>query len=134
MNDLKHFGIPGMRWGIRRKNPDGSTKQRGGSEDFKRTKQLRKKKLKDLSNNEIKDLNNRLQLEKQYKELTRKKISFGRKKVTEILSKVGGDLVSAAVKGFTERMAEDFASRYGPGGSAYSRPSADVIDLKFLKD
>jgi len=127
MNDLKHFGILGMRWGIRR----GSSKS---SEDSLKAKTLRKKKLDQLSNQELKDLNNRLQLERQYKELTAKGVNKGRKKVSEVLSKMGGELVNSVIRGFAERMASDFASRYGPGGSAYTKPSGDVIDLKFLKD
>lgn len=128
MDDLKHFGIPGMKWGIRRKNPRGSA-------DYQRTKVLRKKKLEDLTNEEIKELNNRLQLERQYKDLTKKPISFGRKKANEALSKLAGKVVSSVVDSFVKRMADDFASRYGPGGSAYSnRPGGDVLDLKFLKD
>jgi hypothetical protein len=140
--DLKHFGVPGMKWGIRnavsraKSNFSKSVKQKygpskpKGSEDFQKTKQLKKKKLRDLSNDELKTLNNRLQLEQQYKQLSQKKLSKGQKKAQEILGKIGGKVVDAAIKGFTEKMAADFASRYGPGGSGYSNPT--VIDTKFL--
>lgn len=130
MKDLKHFGIPGMRWGVRRDRTSGRKPK--GSEDYRATKQLRKKKLQDLSNKELQTLNNRLQLEQQYKNLTKKKLSVGQKKVKEVLGKIGGKVVDAAIKGFTEKMASDFASRYGPGGSGYSKPT--VINTKFLKD
>ena len=70
---LAHFGIPGMKWGIRRyQNEDGSYteegKQRYGRDgDDKST--WRKSDAKDLSDDELRRRNNRLQAEQQYKNL-----------------------------------------------------------------
>ena len=59
-DELYHYGILGMHWGIRRKN-------RYESKDSSRAKKLNKKKLYQLSNDELKTLNNRKRLESEYK-------------------------------------------------------------------
>lgn len=75
--ELRHAGVKGMKWGIRRyQNKDGSLTPAGKkrySEDSFRVKQIRKKKVRQMSNQELKDANNRLQLERTYGELTKKK-------------------------------------------------------------
>lgn len=78
MNNLQHIGILGMKWG-RRKGPDNS------SPDHSVSRELKKKKLNELSNEELKKLTNRLQLEKQFKDLTKPDISPGKKFVTDLL-------------------------------------------------
>lgn len=92
---LAHYGVLGMKWG-RRKNSSGSytttgrkAKNKYESKDSKAVRKLRKKKLNQLSNDELKKLNNRLQLEKQFKELKRSDTSAGKKFVQELLISTG---------------------------------------------
>lgn len=59
-DELYHYGIPGMRWGVRKRVP---------SDDYLRSRQIKKKKMKEMSTKEMKDLNDRLNTEKQYKQL-----------------------------------------------------------------
>jgi hypothetical protein len=108
IESLYHFGILGMKWGVRR-NHGGVSKagrQKAGSkeddrsEDSKKKSELKKKKLRQMSNVELKSLNERLQLEKQYKELTKNEISAGRKFVTEVLA------------GAAKQTATTYASKY----------------------
>lgn len=85
---LAHFGKKGMRWGHRNKRAlininIGSHDH--SSDDHKNTEALKKKKISEMSNAELKAFNSRLQMEKQYKELTKKEISPGKKVVQEIL-------------------------------------------------
>lgn len=81
--ELFHYGIKGMKWGVRRKEgPDGTVSSRlkgrkksddtPESEDSKRVKGLRGKKVSSLSNSELKELNKRLDLEQNYSRLTKK--------------------------------------------------------------
>ena len=93
---LEHFGVKGMRWGVRRSDPSGSAGGepitikvqngkrvvvKGGrghttSEDAIRTaksRQIAKKSSTDsLSTKELQDMVNRMNLEKQYSMLTAK--------------------------------------------------------------
>lgn len=93
-NTLAHFGVRGMRWGVRReRGPEGTVtnqiksktskaKQRTESrqakakeefsEDYKVSRALKARGTKALSNKELKDLTQRLQLEKQLKDLSPK--------------------------------------------------------------
>lgn len=74
-NVLAHFGILGMRWGVRRKTgSDGLVVDRGssnkGSEDYIKSRENRAKGYKNLSDKELKALTNRMNMEKQLRELT----------------------------------------------------------------
>jgi len=73
LNELKHIGILGMKWG---KNRDGTSSK--GSEDHIRAKALKAKGAKNLSTKELQDLNQRLQLEKQLKDLSPSKYKKGK--------------------------------------------------------
>ena len=108
---LAHFGVKGMRWGVRKpagsppgpasevsfKNrPDGKKlKTTGGKEvpaheDAKKaavTKQIAKKSTTDaLSNQELQALVTRMQLEANYKRLNEQNVSAGRKFITKLLT------------------------------------------------
>lgn len=72
-NILAHFGVKGMKWGVRKS--DRSTSQ---SSDSKRASALKGKSRDSLSNSELKELTTRLQLEQQYDQLTSKPSAFKR--------------------------------------------------------
>ena len=92
-NELYHYGVLGMRWGIR-KSKSGSIGVGKRSKRSKLTvdpsykKAHSKKKLKYMSDNELREINNRLNAEKQYKDLTRTK-SRGKKAVDAFVSTAG---------------------------------------------
>jgi hypothetical protein len=75
---LEHYGIKGMKWGIRRKDgPDGTVSSNPAVETSTPTKGnpggsskgSSKDPVRDLSDQELRDLVNRLQMEKQLKSL-----------------------------------------------------------------
>ena len=80
-NYLAHYGVPGMKWGVRRKS-------RTPSADSARVKAIRKKKVYEMSNDEIRDANNRLQLERQYKDLNKER-RVGKKAVRAFITTAG---------------------------------------------
>ena len=92
-NELYHYGVLGMRWGVR-KSKSGSSGVGKRSKRSKLTvdpsykKAHSKKKLKYMSDNELREINNRLNAEKQYKDLTRTK-SRGKKAVDAFVSTAG---------------------------------------------
>lgn len=77
---LMHWGIKGQKWGIRRyQNPDGTYTSEGKRrrrdnnyhEDY--LKAHTKKDVSQMSDRELMERNRRLQMEKQYKDLTKKR-------------------------------------------------------------
>lgn len=64
--ELYHYGVLGMRWGVRKGRSNSS-------EDSLKVQKIRQKKVNEMSNQELRDANNRLQLESTYKQLTNKK-------------------------------------------------------------
>lgn len=75
--ELMHYGIPGMRWGVRRaQRRDARIERKGArkrwSEDTIDVSKIRAKKVKQMSNAELKRLNERNQLEITNRDLKRK--------------------------------------------------------------
>lgn len=82
IKDLYHYGVLGMKWGVRRYQPYAKGEKHKG-------KFLGKKRSKTdistLSDAELRQRLNRLQMEKQYSQLTRKEISTGKKFVKDVV-------------------------------------------------
>lgn len=102
-NELIHYGVLGMKWGVRRYQPY-SEKPRGsgkGGEEIGDAKTAAKKadraakkdrrnayrNRRSLSDDDLNKRVNRLQKEKQLKDLTEEDLLFGRKKVEIMLKK-----------------------------------------------
>lgn len=94
-NSLAHYGVRGMKWGVRRfQNSDGSYTSAGKKrkqkesvhEDYANAHS--KKSVKSMSNAELKARNNRLQMEQQYANLTRT-TSKGKKAVQTFIKTAG---------------------------------------------
>lgn len=92
-NELCHFGIKGQKWGVRRyQNPDGTLTPAGKRrysnkhEDYSRAHS--KKSVKSMSDVELRNRINRLQMEKQYGDMTKKK-SAGEKAIKKFVATAG---------------------------------------------
>lgn len=82
MNELQHYGILGMKWGVRRgrnvSSRFGKKKStKGWSDDAKEASKLKKKSVSQLSNSELKKINERMNLENNYKNLNKSNVSKG---------------------------------------------------------
>lgn len=98
-NELYHWGIKGMKWGVRRyQNKDGSLTPAGKkrysqndspSEDYVRAHI--KKPISQMSDQELRTVNNRLQMENQYRQLTTSpsKMQKAMKKVAAVTAALG---------------------------------------------
>lgn len=106
-NELTHWGVKGQKWGVRRyQNKDGSLtaagkkRQKDWSDDAKEASNLKKKKLSQMSNSEIRKLNERLQLETNYKNLTKSKSfvkDIGKNSAKEVAKGIASKAITAAV-------------------------------------
>mgnify|MGYP003396379070 FL=1 len=83
MAEITHIGVPGMKWGIRKRRSSGPDTS---SEDHRVSRTIKTKKISEMSNDELKKLTTRLQLERQLKDLDSKNTSSGQKFVKEALS------------------------------------------------
>lgn len=116
-NELKHYGILGMKWGIRRSpaqlghKPSSSSKSspnRNGPSKISRPKKLKKasskveapkkKTISEMSEEELNKMIDRMRLEKTYKqlisELNPQKTSKGKQFVLRVLEKSGENIAT----------------------------------------
>ena len=105
-SDLQHHGIKGMKWGVRRyRNRDGSLTPAGkkryndsepAHEHHKRV--YDGKKASQLSDQELRDRLNRLNMEKQYNQLTQQETSPGKKFIKDALYNAGKQVAAEQSK------------------------------------
>lgn len=109
---LVHYGILGMKWGVRRSKAElararGKKTSDSGddSDDKKQTTAKRSKSVSEMSDDELRKTVQRLQLEKQYRDLNPKQVSAGQKIVDKILKDV---VVPAATEVGRNLLKEEF--------------------------
>ena len=92
---LEHHGIKGQKWGVRRyQNEDGTRTASGKKREQSRSNESAHddynkahsgKSVKDMSDAELRNHLNRLQMEKQYSQLTNSDTSKGKKFVSDAM-------------------------------------------------
>ena len=113
-NELYHYGVLGMRWGVRRfQKKDGSLttagKKRAAENDDQSTEQATrtatkssssssKKSIRDMTDEELVNKINRMSLEKRYKELAAQvnppKSTKGRDFAMRVMDKIGENVIT----------------------------------------
>lgn len=99
---LKHYGILGMKWGIRKERPKSSgfiknNKKPKSSIASKKSLRENFKNPRKMSDAELRKRVDRLLLEKQYRELKYSTLSEGKKIAINILKKSGSNVAEQAV-------------------------------------
>lgn len=104
-NELMHYGVPGMKWGVRRtpaqlgKKKTSSSKSLFGkkkskskaktkSESSKEETAPKKKSVKEMSDDELNAAIRRMQLEQTYASLSPQKVSTGKAVTKRILNNI----------------------------------------------
>ena len=103
-NQLVHYGIKGMKWGVRRTDAQlararGKSEQKSEDARIKATRKNDSKNRRKLSDAELKQKIERLKLEKQFKDLTDEDVSPGKKMAADILKSAGTKVLTTAAAG-----------------------------------
>ena len=107
-DELAHFGVQGMRWGVR-KGPSADTKVR-------RDRAKMHKNRRTMSDSDIKRAVSRMQMEKKLKTLVEEDITPGRLAAKEFLSKTGAAFVGAAAGAAGAALVKSYLAKKGLGG------------------
>lgn len=110
MNDeLYHYGIKGMKWGVRKGRKSGGLGKKlkkkfraaktifqnaSGSRSSNALRAYRKKDINRMSNKDLQTAINRMNLEKQYRSLTKRDLTVGNRLAKDILAYGGTALVA----------------------------------------
>ena len=107
-SDIMHFGVLGMKWGVRKKKNSVSRKEqkkranKKTSRDYNEAEFLRNRKVKSLSNAQLKKAITRMQLEQQYEQLSEKDknkfYTFGKKFVNDLMTSTTQTVVNTIAK------------------------------------
>ena len=125
-NELMHYGVPGMKWGVRRtparlgrKKTSSSrfllgkkkakAKAKTKSESSKEETAPKKKSVKEMSDEELNAAINRMRLEQTYVSLSPQKVSTGKKIAKTILN----DVVVPAATDVGRQMVKTALTRAG---------------------
>ena len=127
-NELYHFGIKGMKWGVRRfQNKDGTrttagkSRRKEYSSDYIESRA--KKDIRSMSNEELKKRINRYQLENQYRNLEPSVYNKGMTMAKKILATVGvvGGLYAIKSNAALKSALGSGKSFFESGGQALNR-------------
>ena len=102
MNELYHFGVKGMKWGVRkdRKRSVSSKRSRSDNKDYTESRDLLKKSPNKLSNAELRKINERLNLEQQYSNLT----TIQKQKGNRFIDKVSNQMKQTAANEVSKQL------------------------------
>lgn len=108
--DISHFGILGMKWGFRKKNPQSVSRKeqkqnanKKTAPDYNESQFVRGRNIKSMSNADLKKAVSRMQLEQQYIQLTQHDKSDARK--------IGEQFVNSLISSGTQLLVNDITKR-----------------------
>lgn len=133
MSELRHYGIMGMKWGVRRyQNADGTLtaagRERYGSVD-ESSERARSKSAREMSDKELNDSINRIRKEQEYDSLTK----TGQQKAIDTIKKYGGKIAGTIVLGTAGALATRYI--YGRINPKNGQTAPTITgDIKAMRD
>lgn len=125
-NTLIHYGVRGMKWGVRRyQNKDGSLTPAGrkryagdgGTSGTAKPKSTAtssssgRKKVSEMTDEELNKAVRRLQLEQQYRQLNPEKVSAGQKFVNKVMKDVVVPAATTIARNAVQKVMQDAVSK-----------------------
>lgn len=122
-NVLAHYGIRGMKWGVRRyQNKDGSLTAAGkkrysgdggnaGTTKSTTSSSSGRKKVSEMTDDELNRAVRRLQLEQQYRQLNPEKVSAGQKFVNKVAKDVIIPAATTVARNAVQKVMQDAVSK-----------------------
>lgn len=87
-SELMHYGVKGMRWGIRKSRIKGT----------KRWTSKKQAKIDGMSDDQLRRVNNRLRLEKEYRQLTQTRMERYRAKAGKVVEEAAANILQNALQ------------------------------------
>ena len=108
---LAHYGIKGMRWGIRKSRIKGA----------KRWTSKKQAKIDGMSDDQLRRVNNRLRLEKEYRQLTQTRMERYRAKAGKVVEEAAANTLQNAIQKGLKKAASQGGSAAIKGAKRFKR-------------
>ena len=124
---LMHYGVKGMKWGVRRyQNPDGTLTEEGRrryGKDIDTSKPA--KRVRDMSDEELAGAVNRLRSEKAYKDLMGELYPEKVTLMDKVVSKLKNETIPNTISQVVQNTATSFVKQYADA------KISDMVESKF---
>lgn len=123
-SELMHFGVKGMKWGVRKSR----------IEKARRWTSKKQAKIDGMSDDQLKKANNRLRLEKEYRQLTQTKLGKYRKRVEKAAEEAAFNTLQNALQKGLKKAASQGGSAAIKGAKRFKHSETGMSDNIFFID
>lgn len=141
MEDLKHYGVKGMKWGVRKTSSQISTVLKQRRYDRKTSRKIAKKNLRSrhtlykMSDSELREKLNRINMENNYNQAAAKSVQLNRSIGTKAILKLyrtneGKAILKSGISAGAKKIAVGAVSAGSPGVAAGAMSVSSILDKK----
>lgn len=123
-SELMHFGVKGMKWGVRKKR----------IKDAKKWTSKKQAKIDGMSDDQLKKANNRLRLEKEYKQLTQTRMERYRNKAGKAAEEAAFNTLQNVLQKGIKKAASKGGSAALKGAKRFKHSETRMSDNIFFID